>query len=156
MKIFLANVLLAITWMFLTGLFSFSNLILGMILGYLAILVARPQEESSGYLLKIVNVIKFIIFFIWELTKANIKVAYEVLTPADNMEPGVVSFNLEAKNDFEITILMNLITLTPGTLSLDVSYDRRCLYIHSMYVEDLNDFRADIKELETRLLEVLR
>ena len=105
---------------------------------------------------KVPKVATFIVFFIFELMKANIRVAYEVLTPTHNMRPGVISFDLQAEKDFEITMLMNLISLTPGTLSLDVSSDRRCLYIHAMYVDDLDKLRIQIKEFERRLLELLR
>ena len=156
MNIFLINIALALAWTLLTGVFSYSNLILGLILGYIAILATKPLHGSSEYLWKIPNVITFAGFFLWELIKANIKVAYEVLTPTHNMRPGVISFNLTAKNDLEITLLMNLISLTPGTLSLDVSFDRKCLYIHAIYADDLKKFQEQTKELERRLLEVLR
>ena len=73
------------------------------------------------------------------------------------MKPGIVAIPLDAKTDLEITFLANLITLTPGTLSLDCSEDRKTLYIHSMYIDDLEKFRAEIKNtLEKRLLEVMR
>jgi multicomponent Na+:H+ antiporter subunit E len=74
------------------------------------------------------------------------------------MHPGVIAVPLDARTDAEITLLANLITLTPGTLSIDVSADRKVLYIHTM---DLGDdpvrFRREIKEgFERRLLEVMR
>lgn len=96
-------------------------------------------------------------FFIWELTKANIQVAYEVVTPKFTMKPGIVALPLDAKSDLEITLLANLITLTPGTLALDVSTDRSVLYVHGMYVLDKKEFIQDIKQgFERRLLEILR
>ena len=71
--------------------------------------------------------------------------------------PGVVAIPLEAKSDAEITLLANLITLTPGSVSLDVSSDRRFLYLYAMYVDDLEQYRADVKaSFERRVLEVLR
>jgi multicomponent Na+:H+ antiporter subunit E len=75
------------------------------------------------------------------------------------MRPGVVAIPLDARTDAEITLLANLITLTPGTLSLDVSSDRRMLYIHVMYIDndDLEEVRRKIKAgFERRVLEVLR
>ena len=73
MNIFLINIALALAWTLLTGVFSYSNLILGLILGYIAILVTKPLHGSSEYLWKIPNVITFAGFFLWELIKANIK-----------------------------------------------------------------------------------
>jgi multicomponent Na+:H+ antiporter subunit E len=75
------------------------------------------------------------------------------------MRPGVVAIPLDVQTDAEITLLANLITLTPGTLSLDVSTDRRVLYIHVMYIDndDVEAVRRKIKEgFERRVLEVLR
>jgi multicomponent Na+:H+ antiporter subunit E len=75
------------------------------------------------------------------------------------MRPGVIAIPLNARTDVEITLLANLITLTPGTLSLDVSADRSVLYIHVMYIDndDIDAVRRKIKEgFERRILEVLR
>ena len=91
------------------------------------------------------------------MVKANIQVAIEVVTPTHHMKPGIVSVPLDAKTDVEITFLANLITLTPGTLSLDVSTDRKVLYVHSMYVHNKQEFIDDIKNgFEKRLLAILR
>ena len=69
----------------------------------------------------------------------------------------MVAIPLDAETDAEITLLANLITLTPGTLSLDVSDDRRVLYIHAMYVDDVEELRRSIKDgFEKRVMELLR
>jgi multicomponent Na+:H+ antiporter subunit E len=86
-----------------------------------------------------------------------LRVAFDVITPSQYMRPGVVAIPLTAKTDNEITMLANLISLTPGTLSLDVSDDRSVLYIHAMYVDDPDELRHEIKAgFERRVLEVLR
>jgi multicomponent Na+:H+ antiporter subunit E len=73
------------------------------------------------------------------------------------MTPGIVRVPLDVKTDFEITLLANLISLTPGTLSLDVSEDRKVLYVHTMYVGDKDKFIEGIKSgFERRLLKLLR
>jgi len=64
---------------------------------------------------------------------------------------------LQARTDFEISALAILISLTPGTLSLDVSADKRVLYIHAMFAEDEEAVRKDIQDnLEARLLAIWR
>jgi multicomponent Na+:H+ antiporter subunit E len=81
------------------------------------------------------------------------------LAPASYVCPGVVAIPLEARTDAEITLLANLITLTPGSVSLDLSEDRRVLYVHAMYIDggDVEAYRRSVKEgLERRVLELLR
>ena len=88
---------------------------------------------------------------------ANLRVAYEVLTPGYQMRAAIIAIPLDAESDMEITVLANLITLTPGTLSLDVSADRKTLYIHAMHVHDVEKFRNDIKvRLERSVMEVFK
>ena len=79
------------------------------------------------------------------------------MTPTFYMTPGIVSVPLDVKTDLEITILANVISLTPGTLSLDVSNDRTVLYVHSMYIKDKDDFINSIKNgFEKKLLNITR
>lgn len=157
MTLFLSNVLLAVAWMALTGVFTPLNLTVGFVLGYGLLLLTQRVEQQPTYFKKVWQVVAFGVFFAKELVKANIRVAYDVITPKNLMSPGVVAIPLDAKTELEITLLANLITLTPGTLGLEVSSDRRVLYIHAMYVTDVDEFRHEIKRgLERRLLEVLR
>lgn len=156
---FLSNILLTLIWVFLTGGYEFNNFFFGFVLSFIILwIISSNDDKSEKKYFKIVpKVISFIFFFLWEMVKANIQVAYEVITPPHNMKPGIVSLPLDAKTDLEITLLANLITLTPGTLSLDVSSDRSVLYVHSMYVFDREEFIDDIKNgFEKRLLEILR
>ena len=74
-----------------------------------------------------------------------------------HMKPGIVRMELEARTDLEITLLSSLISLTPGTLVLDVSDDRTVMYIHGMYLEDRAKFIESIKSgLEKPLLSIMR
>lgn len=98
-----------------------------------------------------------VVYFVWELVLSNLRVAYDIVSPRHRLTPGVVGVKLDARTDLEITLLANLITLTPGTMSLDVSPDRRVLYIHSMHVGDRDAFERSIKDgFERRVLKVLR
>jgi multicomponent Na+:H+ antiporter subunit E len=151
------NLILALIWVAATGRFSFANLTAGFIVGFLILVFTRRIVGSPEYFMKVRQVIGLILFFIWDLILANLRVAYDVVTPRHYMKPGVIAIPLDASSDLEITILSNLITLTPGTLSLDVSADRKVLYIHAMYIDDIEDVRRKIKHgYERRVLEVLR
>jgi multicomponent Na+:H+ antiporter subunit E len=73
--------------------------------------------------------------------------------------PGVVGIPLDARTDLEITLLANLMTLTPGSVTLDLSEDRSVLYVHAMYIDggDVEAYRRSVKEgLERRVLELMR
>jgi multicomponent Na+:H+ antiporter subunit E len=153
------NILLALVWIGMTGEFTPVNFVVGFGLGMLILFFARRVIGTPYYLAKMVQVLELFVFVLWELILANLRVAYDVLTPGYRMRPGVVAIPLDAHTDVEITLLANLITLTPGTLSLDVSSDRRVLYIHIMYIDndDLAEVRRKIKTgFERRVLEVLR
>lgn len=151
------NIALMLIWVALTGSFSGPNLLLGFVLGYLILGIAlRDKPEFARYVGKVPKFIGFIGYFFWELLLSNLKVAYDVLTPTHHMCPGVIAMPLDAETDGEITIVANLISLTPGTLSLDVSTDRKVLYIHVMYLVDRDEVIRSIKALEARALEVLR
>ncbi|HEY7617347.1 MAG TPA: Na+/H+ antiporter subunit E [Terriglobales bacterium] len=156
---FFWNVLLALAWMGMTGDFTPKGLLAGLALGFLVLLVARRIVGGPDYLIKVRRALELFFFTVWELVLANLRVAHDVLTPRYYMRPGVVAIPLDARSDAEITLLANLITLTPGTLSLDVSTDRSTLYIHVMYIDDddLDLVRRKIKDgFERRVLEVLR
>lgn len=96
-------------------------------------------------------VIEFLFFYLKRLITSNIEVAHEVLTPTFYMRPAIVEVPLEVKTDHEILILVNLITMTPGTLSLDISDNKDKLYIHAMYIDDFDEFLNEIKQLEQRI-----
>jgi len=153
------NVLLAVTWAFATGQLTVPNLALGFGLGYLLLLFMQRVIGPSKYFGRVPLVFRFALFYLWQLVLSNLRVAYDVVTPTHYMRPGVVAVPLEARTDAEITMLANLITLTPGTLSLDLSPDRRTLYVHVMYIDndDVTLAVGRIKDgLERRVLEVLR
>lgn len=154
---FALNLLLALVWALLTGEFRPANLLLGFVLGYVALWLVRRVSGPTTYFEKPRHLASFVAFFFWSLLRANLRVAYEVVTPALRMRPGIVAIPLEVETDTAITLLANLITLTPGALSLDVSKDRRVLYVHTMYMADAEAFRREIKEgFERRVIEVLR
>jgi multicomponent Na+:H+ antiporter subunit E len=157
MTILAMNLLLALVWLALTGEITPGNFVLGFAAGYAALRVSRGALPESGYFGKVGQLVRFSLFFLWELVKANLRVAYDVLTPRHHMKPAVVAIPLDLETDEEITLLATLITLTPGTLGLDVSRDRRTLYIHAMYVDDVEKTRAEIKAgFERRVMELLR
>ncbi len=93
--------------------------------------------------------------FGYELVVSNIRVAHDVLTPRSRAKPGIVAVPLDIKTDVAITVLGNLISLTPGSLSLEVASDRSCLYVHIMFIDDPEAEREAIKSgFERKVREV--
>ncbi len=158
MELFIYNLLISLLWTLLTGKVSVGNLGLGFALGYIALVLLYPATGTkSSYFQKTMQFVRFILFFTKELVISSYRVAIDVVKPLPLMRPGVIGIPLDAETDLEITMLANIISLTPGTLSLDVSKDRKTLYIHAMYVTNPDELRREIKDgLERRLLEVLR
>lgn len=149
--------ILALAWAAVTGSFAPRTLAFGFALGFGILVLTRRIVGAPNYGRKVVQVLGLALFFLRELLLSNLRVAFDVLTPGLRIRPGVVAIPLDVESDAEITLLANLITLTPGTLSLDVSADRRVLYIHAMYIDDPDAVRQQIKNgFERRVIEVLR
>lgn len=154
---FLMNLLLAFIWVALTGSLYFTNLYFGFMLGFFILWLMNRKGEDKRYFTRVPKIIGFVLYFFFELLKANIQVAYDVITPRFFMKPGIVRYPMKAVTDVEINMLATLISLTPGTLIMDVSSDRKAIFIHVMYLKDKDQFIRQIeKSLERRLLEILR
>jgi multicomponent Na+:H+ antiporter subunit E len=153
---FVWNIALAVVWMALWG-FSPMNFGLGFFLGYLLMSITRRIFPPTSYFGKVRQIAVFIAFFLQELITANIQIARMVLAIRPALHPSIVAIPLDAESDVEITLIANLISLTPGTLSLELSPDRRLLYVHGMDVRDSQEFIEKVKDgLEARALEVIR
>lgn len=94
---------------------------------------------------KVAALMGFLPYYGWEVIRSNIRVGYDILTPRDYFSPAIVAIPLEPMSDLQLLMLTNLVTMTPGTLTLDVSEDRRTLYIHAMYANDADALIADFK-----------
>lgn len=156
MKLFLLNIALAVIWAILEGEINLPNLVFGFVIGYAILLASRRAFGSSRYIGTANKLIRLALFFMWELLVTNLTLAYDVLTPHMNlMKPRVIAVPLDLTSDIQITALANLLSLTPGSLSLDVSSDRRVLYVHFMYAQNAEAATRSIKEgIERRLREL--
>ncbi|MEG9298805.1 Na+/H+ antiporter subunit E [Mangrovibacillus sp. Mu-81] len=153
----LLNFFLAFVWMFLSVSFTAQTFLIGYILGLIVIFAFRRFFSTRFYLNRVTAVIKLLIMFIKELIMANISVLKVVIRPKLDFKPGIFALPTELKTDWEITLLANLITLTPGTLVVDVSYDNKILYIHAIDIADADEAIDEIKNsFEKAIMEVSR
>tara|TARA_R110000868_G_scaffold329680_5_gene590466 strand:+ start:191 stop:475 length:285 start_codon:yes stop_codon:yes gene_type:complete len=92
----------------------------------------------------------------WQMVIANIRVAYHILIPSAISNPGVIGYPLKMRSDTEITILSIIISLTPGSLALDVSEDKKTLFIHTMFADEKEFIIDDIHvNLEKPIMRIL-
>ncbi|MBB3288061.1 MULTISPECIES: Na+/H+ antiporter subunit E [unclassified Rhizobium] len=157
MILFIFNLLLAIVWVAVTGSASFINLVFGFVLAAVALAIVRSSYGGVLYLGRARRILALLVLFICELAKSVWAVAVAVMSPRIDVKPGIFAFPLTVDRDFEITLLANLITLTPGTLSVDVSDDRKMLYVHALDCSDPEAIRRGIADgFEHRIMEAFR
>lgn len=157
MRAFLVNLVLALVWVALLDRATFADVLFGFLLGFVALAWLRPVPEVRTYVRRLPRALGLLLFFLWELVVSSLQVAWAVVNPWKALEPAVVAVPLDAETDFEITLLACLVTLTPGTVSIDVTRNRRSLIVHGMFVSDPEELIRSIKDgFERRVLELLR
>ena len=149
--------LLAIAWAAVSGSASPHNLLLGFVLGAIALAIVRQSIGRGAYVFRAGRILSLALLFLKELALSAWTVALTVLKPRMDIKPGIFAFPLTVDRDFEITLLANLITLTPGTLSVDVSDNGRTLYVHALDCSDPQAARKAIAEgFERKIMEAFR
>jgi multicomponent Na+:H+ antiporter subunit E len=162
------NFVLALVWMALQRSFSLIDFAVGFGFGFVIIALtqhairdvvpARPMgadKKRVSYPVQTWRAISLFFYALWSIIKSSIDVALIVIRPQLNIQPGIVAIPLDVKSDLGITLLANLITLTPGTVSLDMSNDRKTLYVHCIDIKDPDAVRDDIKQnFERRVIEL--
>ncbi|MFQ5848554.1 MAG: Na+/H+ antiporter subunit E [Candidatus Methylomirabilales bacterium] len=151
--------LLAVIWCFVRGTVDVANILMGLIMGTGIFLLFRPffpwRSSPLRLLRKIPASLRYARHFLYELGKANLQVAYLALHPKMPIRPGIIAFRTRHRSPLGTTVLANSITLTPGTLTMDVTPDGQTLYIHTLDIGDPEEVREGIRRgLEDYTLEV--
>jgi multicomponent Na+:H+ antiporter subunit E len=153
MNLFMLNLLLAVIWAGLWGSFDLTQLTVGFFVGFGILWVTQPMFGApNGYFVRAYRVGRLILFFLYDLMMSSFQVAYDVLTPTDHSNPKILEMPLDVKSDIEILLVTNLISLTPGTLSLDVTPDRKTLIVHAMFADDPDAVIASLKSGMERMV----
>lgn len=159
MNFFLNTLILALIWAAITNSFNFLNILLGAAIASIALWVVRNRVEGATLLVRVRRVLGLFFLFFYELLLSALRVAWLVIQPnlKSQLQPGFIAYPLNVKTDREITLLANLITLTPGTLSVDVSEDRKFIYVHAISVPDKEELIKSIAEgFEAKIIEVFQ
>lgn len=154
----LGSILLALAWGALNGELSLANLLEGYLLGYVILaLLARGGVMPRNFASRMTSALKLGGFFAWQIVLANIRVAADVIRPESAIRPAVIALPLDVTSDGEILLLSALINITPGSVTIDLSDDRKTLYVHVMHMETPEQSRREIKDgFERRVRELFQ
>lgn len=137
MSTFAANLFLAAAWSILFGGFTWLTMTSGFVVGYGVLWLLQPLTGArSSYFMRVWYWLKLLVMFHYELIVSSLQVLWDIVTPELQATPAIIEMPLDAKTDTGILLVTNLISLTPGTLSIDVSEDRKTLTIHAMFADD--------------------
>jgi multicomponent K+:H+ antiporter subunit E len=149
----LLSVLLFLTWMLLVNQFKIGSLVLALFLAIVIPMMTAPYWPNRPKLRQLPAFAAYCLLVMWDIIVANVQVAKIILfMPADKIQSAWISIPIELKSPEAITMLAGTITLTPGTVTADMSSCGRVLLIHSLHAPDPDAIRDDIKtRYEARL-----
>lgn len=151
------NLLIMLGWAAASGDFSTRGLAAGFLVGFAALWLSRGLFGPNRYHARVLSGLGLALRFHRELVVSSVQVAMTVLNPFARMEGRFLTMPLDARTDAEILLTANLISLTPGTLTIDVAEDRGALIVHAMSADDPAVAVAQMKTaLERPVLEALR
>ena len=156
---FLLNLFIALLWVFLKdeNSFYFSTFGNGFVVGIFIVFLMRRFFGGQFYLIGVYAIIKLVFLFISELLQSSVVVIKHILSPKINIEPGIFTYKTTLKGDWEVTTLALLLTLTPGSVVMEINPEGNVFYIHAM---DINRYQKDLetslKKFEKAIMEVTR
>jgi multisubunit Na+/H+ antiporter MnhE subunit len=104
---------------------------------------------------KIYQIISFILFYLYKLIQANFFIAWDILTPGMRVDPAIIRVPVTIKSDFGILLFSNLLSMTPGSLSLDISMDKKFLLVHVLYNQDSEKTLKEIGKIQERIRKIV-
>lgn len=128
----LVNLFVAFLWMLLQDDWSMLTFLSGYLVGLFILFMVRRYLENEFYPLSLLNAINLLLVFLHELVVSGIAVAKQILDPRLNLTPGIFMLETDLESDVEVTLLAMLITLTPGSVVMEISPDNKSLYIHGL------------------------
>ena len=152
----LGSILLAFAWAALQGDITLANLLVGYVLGFAVLaFLGVGKVLPSTLSAKAGHAAGLAVFFVRELIRANVIVAMDVLRPRTTIQPAVIAIPLAVTSDAEILLLSMLINITPGSVTIDLSDDRRTLYVHVMHMMTAEASKREIKDGFERRVKLL-
>lgn len=143
---------LAVVWVTLWEALTWANVAGGLVVAVVALYLLPPREVRTSVGFRPLAAAKLLLYFLWELLVASLQVVWEIITPQDRTRPAVVSVQTRSTVPGHITAVANMVSLTPGTLSLEIDHDTRTIYIHVLHLDSFEATRAVVSKLETLTL----
>ncbi|MGI8758062.1 MAG: Na+/H+ antiporter subunit E [Acidimicrobiales bacterium] len=144
----LPMVWLVAVWVALWGDLSAANVASGVAVGAVLVGLFPPASRRRSTRLRPVAAARFATWFAWKLVEASAVVAWEVVTPRTRINEGIVAVPIRGVSDGVITLVANAISLTPGSLTLEVRRRPAVLYVHVLHLHDIEAVRREIRHLE--------
>ncbi|WP_431028695.1 Na+/H+ antiporter subunit E [Lysinibacillus sp. LZ02] len=156
---FILNLFIAALWFLLKDdpNANFSNFVAGFLVGVVILYAMHRFFGTRFYLRRVAKILKLILLFIQELVLSSMSVLRWVLSPKLTITPGIFTYKTQLKGDWQVTTLALLLTLTPGSVVMEVSEEGDLFYIHAMDLEEAQDsIVRSIGKFERAILEVTR
>lgn len=151
----LLSIAFLVLWLLLGNEWSAAQLALGLFVGWLMPILMQRFWKPVIQIRHPLRLLVFLLRMQYDIFRANLTVARCILSPTKRLRPAFLEVPLDVRNDFVITVLSSVISLTPGTVVADVSPDRRRLLVHTLDTRDPSAVVRDIKErYERRLMEI--
>ena len=137
-----------VLWESLWGRFTLANLLSGVVVSLALVLVVRlPDASLRSYGVRRIRPIRalwFVVYFLIKVVQANVVLAWEIITPGDRTEPGIIGVPLPDVSDAVVTLIANAFTLTPGSLTIEVTQDPTVVYVHVLHLHEPEKVRAEM------------
>jgi Multisubunit Na+/H+ antiporter, MnhE subunit len=152
---FVVNLVIAVVWALLQDTLSWHNLVVGFFVGMVVLNFAVRRLEHPFYMHRVLAFLKLTLIFFAEVVRSGLRVSYLILHPKLPISPGLVAVPLDVTSDEAITMLAGMITMAPGSISIELSNDRKVLYVHALEAGDPHKAAAFFKNaFERHILEV--
>lgn len=132
----LLSLVLLVVWLLLNNTVSPGSILFGSVLALVIPLLTTPLQNPHPSLRRPLLAVKYLFVLVWDIILSNIEVAIQVMGPLHKLAPGFIAIPLDMKGDLPITLLASSISLTPGTVSVEVSKDHQWLYVHALNLKD--------------------
>jgi len=138
---------LVVVWVTLWEVASWANFLAGTLVAA-AVVYLVPPHPSRPVGFRPLPALRLLVYFLWELVEASAFMAWEVMTPRNRIGAAVVSVQLTSEMDGVVTAVANMVSLTPGTVTLDVDEDTRTIFVHVLHLKSVEETRRSVKRLE--------
>jgi multicomponent Na+:H+ antiporter subunit E len=144
---------LVVVWVTLWGDLSVANVVTGVLVGGGLMLAFPSAGPGPMGIVRPLKALRFGLFFLYKLGEATLIVAWEIITPGENINQGVVAVPVLGASDAVLTLVANSVSLTPGTVTIDVRRRPATLYIHVLHLRSVEETRMDVLTLERLALD---